>query len=133
MYGNRANQPPLNWDKPGQPVVRSVAGDSLPARTSSPNVRYFKVSLHKQDWREILSMLDAYTSTHGLDVWYDLVRPRLKLAAHAAESSYALDFSIDDWRTLYSRLQRFAQRQKRRSQFRSTLGLKISKQIKAQK
>lgn len=72
-WNGRPNPPPLNWDKPGTPVIRSITGVALP---DEDLLRECEIRLTNENWKALLGCLDDYqinNPQHKLKSWHKRV------------------------------------------------------------
>jgi len=72
-WGGRPNPPPLNWDKPGKPVIRSISGVEPPEEHL---LHEYDIRLTNENWKAILGCLDDYQANnpqHTLKPWHKRV------------------------------------------------------------
>lgn len=108
FWRGRPNEPPLNWHKPHEPVVRKVVdGDDDEARDTSP---FKSVWLPSSQWVNILRALYLYGQKHGDPDWEEWrvdVRA-LILAKVDPECTHntpiKIDFTVNNWRRIWKAL-----------------------------
>jgi hypothetical protein len=113
FWSGRPNPPPLNWDKPDRPVIRSVTAspDELPLdqpereKSEQNDSQSIPVSLTCDDWFRIVEALDHYSRSradeeqqqwHKRESILGMANPH-----YPKKEPVAVRLPIEDWRLIW--------------------------------
>jgi hypothetical protein len=114
-WSGRPNPPPLNWNQPDRPVVRSVSAspDDFPLdqpereKREQADSQSIPVSLTCGDWFRIVEALDHYSRLHAGEEqqkWHQKARASILGVAnphYPKKEPVAVRLPIEDWRLIW--------------------------------
>lgn len=117
-WRGRPNEPPLNWNTPGRPVIRKVASSSydvpsaqvLRGTSKQDDSQSIAVTLTNDHWIRILKALYKYGQSHGnadWEEWRMKVRRAILGGVNANRDKtqpVTVRLSIEDWRAIWQQV-----------------------------